>query len=124
MWKLENCAVKNLQFRLHGKQAFGILLLVLDAKLPQEPAPFRSFKEILQWKQPIGSAPLYLDQIPGNAQKISLQRPLLGVKLPDGPRGHRVENHQKDFLGEIFSEGNRPRHVHEEPIDRAPEAVV
>ena len=29
--------------------------------------------------------PLRPQQIPGNAQKIPLQRPLLRVKLPDGP---------------------------------------
>src|ERR1700733_4229186 len=124
MWKLENRAVQNLQLRLQGKQAFGILLLVFKAKPLEQPAPFSSFKKTLQRKQPISPAPLCLDQIPGNTQKISLQSPLLRIKLPDGPRAHRVDDHQKDFLGEIFSDRNGPRHVQQEPIDRARITVI
>ena len=52
------------------------------------------------------SPTLFPCEISGYSKKISLQSPLLRVKLPELPGAYRVENHHKYFLCDLFSDSN------------------
>ena len=124
MRQTENRAVKKLQVRLRGKKRFGILHLILTVKLIQKPIPFRGFKNTFQRNKPVDFTMLFAGKIPGDSKKIPFEGPLLWVELSDCSATDRVKNCHKDPLREIFSNGNGPRHMCQEPIHRTPMAVI
>src|SRR3984957_11022118 len=124
MRQIEDRARKQLQVRLRRKQGFGILHSILTAKLIQKSLPFRRFKNTLQRSKPIGFATFLPGKIPCDSEKIPFQGPLPGVKLSHRPGAYLFKNRHKYSLGEIFSEGNRPRHMHQKPIHGTPVAII
>src|ERR1700751_1048524 len=102
MREIEDRAVEELQVRLRREKGFGILDLILTAKLIQKALPFGSFKNTLQRRKAIGFATLLPGKISCDAEEIPFEGALPGVELFDGSRTYLFKNGHKDSLGQIF----------------------